>query len=69
MPSKIPTSPSTRRFDRAARPVVAGARVLEEVQHVLGAIGRPDREAVMVGVLQGAAPAHGHEPRVPLLTD
>jgi hypothetical protein len=43
--------PSTRQFGRAARPVVTGARVLEVVQHMLGTIGRPDREAVMVGVL------------------
>jgi hypothetical protein len=43
--------PSTRQFDRAARPVVTGSHPLEEVQHVLGTIGRPDREAVMIGVL------------------
>jgi hypothetical protein len=43
--------PSTRQFDRAARPVVTGARVLEVVQHMLGTIGRPDREEVMVRVL------------------
>ncbi len=34
-----------------ARPVVAGAFLLEEVQHMLGTIGRPDREAVMIGIL------------------
>ena len=43
--------PSTRQFDRAPRPVVTGAHVLEVVQHMLGTIGRPDREAVMIGVL------------------
>ena len=43
--------PSTRKFDRVARPVVTGSHVLEEVQHMLGTIGRPDREAVMIGVL------------------
>jgi hypothetical protein len=43
--------PSTRQFDRAARPVVTGSHVLEEVQHMLGTIGRPEREAVMIGVL------------------
>ena len=43
--------PSTRQFDRAARPVVTGAHLLEVVQYMLGTIGRPDREAVMIGVL------------------
>jgi hypothetical protein len=43
--------PSTRQSDRAARPVVTGSRVLEVAQHMLGTIGRPDREAVMIGVL------------------
>jgi hypothetical protein len=42
--------PSARQSDRAARPFVTGARVLEVVQHMLGTIGRPDREAVMIGV-------------------
>jgi hypothetical protein len=42
--------PSARQSDRAARPVVTGSRVLEVVQHMLGTIGRPDREAVMIGV-------------------
>src|ERR687898_88445 len=35
----------------AARAVVTGAHVLEVVQQILGTIGRPDREAVMIGVL------------------
>ena len=42
--------PSTCQFDGAARPVVTGVRVLEEVQHMLGTIGCPEREAVMIGV-------------------
>jgi hypothetical protein len=42
--------PGTRQFDRAARPVVIGVRELEVVQHMLGAIGRPESEAVMIGV-------------------
>ena len=61
--------PSTRQFDRAARPVVTGSHVLEVVQHMLGTIGRLDRQAVMIGVPESAAPAHGHKPRVPLLTE
>jgi hypothetical protein len=43
--------PSTRQFDGAARPVVTGSHLLEEVQHMLGTIGRPESEAVMIGVL------------------
>jgi len=43
--------PGTRQSDRAARPVVSGALVLEVMQHVLGTIGRPEREMVMIGVL------------------
>jgi hypothetical protein len=46
----LPAPPGTRQLDRAARPVVTGARLLEVVQHVPGAIGRPEREAVMIGV-------------------
>jgi hypothetical protein len=44
-------------------------RLLEMVQHMLGAIGRPERETVMIYIPQGAAPTHGHEPRVSLLTE
>jgi hypothetical protein len=40
--------PGTRQFDRAARPVVTGAHVLEVVKHVLGTICRPGREAAMI---------------------
>jgi hypothetical protein len=42
--------PGARQPDRTARPVVTGSYLLEVVQHMLGAIGRPEREAVMVGV-------------------
>ena len=43
--------PSSRQSDRAAGPVVTGSHLLEEVQHMLGTIGCPEREAVMIGVL------------------
>jgi hypothetical protein len=43
--------PSTRQFDRAPRTVVTGSHLLKEVQHMLSTIGRPDREAVMIGIL------------------
>ena len=45
--------PGARLFDRPSRTVVPGARFLEEVKHVLGAVGCPHREKVMIGVLQG----------------
>ena len=43
--------PGTRLFDRPARAVVLGSRLLEEVQYVLRAIGRPGRKKVMMSVL------------------
>jgi hypothetical protein len=48
---KLTPGPGTRQSDRAARPVVSGPHLLEVEQHVLGTIGRPEREAVMIGVL------------------
>ncbi|HEX5850788.1 MAG TPA: hypothetical protein VFY59_16450, partial [Rubrobacter sp.] len=61
--------PGACQFDGVAWPVVSGMRLLEMVQHMLGAIGRPERETVMIYIPQGAAPTHGHEPRVSLLTE
>jgi hypothetical protein len=43
--------PSTRLFDRSARPVVTGLHLLEEVQYVLRAISRPHCKKAMIGVL------------------
>nr|WP_198024607.1 hypothetical protein [Rubrobacter radiotolerans] len=43
--------PGTGRFDGAAWTVVLGSRVLEEVQPMLGAVGRSESEAVMIVVL------------------
>jgi hypothetical protein len=43
--------PSTRLFDRSARTVVTGLRLLEEVQYVLRAISRPHCEKAMIGIL------------------
>ena len=43
--------PSARLFDRSARTVVTGLRVLEEVQYVLRAIGRPHCKKAMMGIL------------------
>ena len=43
--------PSARLFDRSAQTVVTGLRLLEEVQYVLRAIGRPHCKKAMIGVL------------------
>ena len=58
--------PGTRRFDRPARALVPGARLLEEVQDVLRAIGRPHGKKAMIGVQEGAAATHGDEPGIPV---
>jgi hypothetical protein len=49
--SDLTPRPSARQFDGSARTVVTGLRLFEEVQHVLRAIGRPDRKKMMIGVL------------------
>src|SRR5262249_12943947 len=59
--------PGTRLFDRSARTVVTGLRLLEEVQYVLRAIRRPHGKKAMIGVLQGAAATHGNKPGVSFL--
>jgi hypothetical protein len=43
--------PSARLFDRSARTVVTGLRLLEEVQYMLRTIYRPHRKKAMFGVL------------------
>jgi hypothetical protein len=39
--------------------------LLEVVQHVLRAVGRPDGETMMIVVLEGSASTHRDEPRIP----
>ncbi len=43
--------PSARLFNRSARTAVTGLRLLEEVQDVLRAIGRPQCKKAMIGIL------------------
>ena len=43
--------PSVRLFNRPARTVVMGLRLLEEMQYVLRAVCRPHCKKVMIGVL------------------
>jgi hypothetical protein len=59
--------PSASQFDGSTRPVVIGLHFLEEVQHMLCAIGRPYRKQVVNGVLEGTAATHSDEPGVSLL--
>ena len=40
----LATNPGPRCFDRLARPVVFRVLLLEEGQHVLGAVGGPERQ-------------------------
>ena len=57
--------PGTPEVDRSTRTVVIRPCLLEVVQHVLRAVGRPGREKTMIVVLEGPAAAHGDEPRIP----
>jgi len=43
--------PSARQFDGAMRTIVIGLRLLEEMKHVLRAIGRPYCKKTMISVL------------------
>ena len=62
-----PTLAGARQFDCSMGPLVIGLHFLEEVQHMLCAIGRPYRKQMMIGVLEGAAATHRDEPGVSLL--
>ena len=42
-------------------------RSLEQGQHVLGAFGRPERQPMMIGVLERTAAPYGDEPGVAFL--
>ena len=53
-----------RSIARRGRSSPGRAR-LEVVQHVLRAVGRPDREQAVIVVPEAAAATHGDEPRIP----
>jgi hypothetical protein len=63
----LTSCPRARQLDGPLRSIVIGLHFLEEVQHMLGAIGRPDRKEMMVGVLEGTTATHRYEPGVSLL--
>jgi hypothetical protein len=53
-----------RQFDSSVWSVIPGLLLLEVVQHVLRAIGRPNRKKVVISVLQGTATTHGNKPGI-----
>jgi hypothetical protein len=57
--------PGTPHVDRPARTIVPRVCLLEVVQHMLRAVGRPDCEEAVVVILEAAAATHGDEPRIP----
>jgi hypothetical protein len=65
--SNFTSGPSARQFDSSTRPVIIGLQLLEQMQHMLGAIGCPHRKPVMIGVLEITTATHSDEPGVPLL--
>ncbi len=67
--ANFPARPGSGELDRTARAIVARADTIEVVQHVLGAVGGPHGERVMVRVLERAATPNGDEPRVAILAE
>ena len=68
----IVTSPRVQcptEFDRAARPIVVRARLFEEWQHVLGAIGSPKCEEMVICVAERAATTKRDQPWIANLTE
>lgn len=68
-PFDLATRPGSDKIDRHAGTVVTGPRLLKEWQHMLGAVCRPDRKKVMIGVRQGTAPAHSYQPGIAFLAE
>jgi hypothetical protein len=63
----LASRPGANQFYGSLRPIVIGLHFLEEVQHMLCAIGRPYRKQMMIGILESTAAAHSDEPGVSLL--
>ncbi len=64
-PRDLAPRPGTPEVDRPSWPVVLRPCLLEVVEHVLRAVGRPHRQQAMIVVLEAAAATHGDEPRIP----
>jgi hypothetical protein len=64
-PAGLATSPGSPELDRPTWTVILRPCLLEEVQHVLRAVSRPDRQKAVIVVLEAAATTYGDEPRIP----
>jgi hypothetical protein len=64
-PLDLTPRPGTPEVDCPTWTVVIRPCLLEVVQHVLGAVSRPDRQKAVIVVLEAAAATHGDEPRIP----
>ena len=64
-PRDLTPRPGTPEVDRPTWTVVHRPDLLEVVQHVLRAVGRPDRKKTMIVVFEGPAATDRDEPRIP----
>jgi hypothetical protein len=64
-PRDLTPRPRASEVDRPTWTVVLRPCLLEVMQHVLRAVGRPDRQKAVIAILEAAAPTHGDESRVP----
>jgi len=64
-PRDLTPRPGAREVDRPTWTAVLRPRLLEVVQHVLGAVSRPDRQEAVIFVSEAAAATHCDEPRIP----
>ena len=64
-PRDLASRPGAPELDRPAWTVVIRPYLLEEGQHMLRAVGRPDREEPVNIVGEGSATTHGDEPPIP----
>jgi hypothetical protein len=61
----LATRPGPRMLDRLTRSPVRGLNRLEQVEDVLGARGRPQREEMVVGIGERPAAPDRHQPGIP----
>jgi hypothetical protein len=66
-PRELTPRPGTPEIDRPTWTVVVRPRLLEVVEHMLRAVGRPQRKQTMIVVLEAPATTHGDEPRTRIL--
>lgn len=59
-------NPGVRFLDRSAGSMVVGSNVLEMMEHMFCAVGRPNGQEVVVGIQQSAAATHSDQSGVAL---